>query len=700
MFKSMSFTTICAILVFASSAWAASFDPGASDYAGHEGARLYVSAHGDNSDGGSWAKAFHTIGAALSTVPDDQGGHCVIVAPGTYAEANLYPSFKGARGSYNLLIGDIDGTYGCGTTGRVVIDSGAPAVIVRTNTNAPTGNPTWMIVDDGNPADEWGLKSVDWWGPWKCAPEFSGIIWDRWIFRNLYVTGSEGGMGVDITNAKGSEFSFIVDNCVGIGRFAGAAVMAHKPRQGEPVVFRNSYFANLDWWGDAGAAYVRGEDTSLPDVPHATFENCTLVGPDNALQAGYPGVDQFYTRVRFRNCKLIVLNFSQPHGTPSTGVICCGCKKAEQLHVDFEDCTLMGYQVFGATETQGRKLNGQVSYTIKGQVRAYVQYRQPVPQGMERLRYWPVDVFDDLIPDRWDPAGAKSGRPTLVKIPVNFGAAMENTPFIFKGTPYLALNYRNDASDRVGDYAGEENMYLYIKNLNTGVEVTRFGIGHSFVSAFVDGDRLRLFASQGTNDDWFKSIYQFTTTDMKTWDRKPAIPLAGNEHLFNCSVTQGPDDYVMVYESNQPVAFCFKFARSKDLDAWEKVPDLIFTGVSSEYSACPVLRYFAPYYYVIYLHAAIPGHNGWVPFMARSKDLVTWDLSPFNPIMEATPGEGINNSDIDLFEYEGRTYLYYATGDQATWGTVRVALYDGPIQEFYEHHFPEGAPTVKVSTQH
>jgi hypothetical protein len=95
-------------------------------------------------------------------------------------------------------------------------------------------------------------------------------------------------------------------------------------------------------------------------------------------------------------------------------------------------------------------------------------------------------------------------------------------------------------------------MHLYIQNLNTGAQVARFGAGHSFVSAFVDGDMLRIFASQGTNDDWFQSIYQFTTTDMQHWDRKLAIPLEGDEHLFNCSVTRGEKDYVMAYESNQP----------------------------------------------------------------------------------------------------------------------------------------------------
>ena len=44
---------------------AASWDPAAADYSGHKGKTLYVSKLGDNSDGSSWQKAFHTIQAAL-----------------------------------------------------------------------------------------------------------------------------------------------------------------------------------------------------------------------------------------------------------------------------------------------------------------------------------------------------------------------------------------------------------------------------------------------------------------------------------------------------------------------------------------------------------------------------------------------------------------------------------------------------------
>jgi hypothetical protein len=85
--------------------------------------------------------------------------------------------------------------------------------------------------------------------------------------------------------------------------------------------------------------------------------------------------------------------------------------------------------------------------------------------------------------------------------------------------------------------------------------------------------------------------------------------------------------------------------------------------------------------------------------MVRSLDLESWELSPFNPVLEAGPGEGKNNSDVDILEYKGKTYLYYATGDQETWGTVRVAMFDGTGETFFEAHFPEDMPLTKISAK-
>jgi hypothetical protein len=371
---------------------AAPWDPAAADYKGRKGTTLYVSKLGDDSDGSSWERAFHTIQKALLAVPDDKGGHRVVIRPDTYAEANLYPSHKGAAGAYNLLVGDFDGKLGSGTTGWVVVDSGCPGVAVRQGLGG--GNPPFRYVESEGP--ESGLKCLDWWGPWRCDPNFSGVIWDRWIYRHIYATGSEGGIGWDMTCQKGCEFSALVEDCVGIGRFAGGAVMAHIARKAEPVLFRRCYFMNLDWWGDAGGVYVRGDDSAMPSCPHAIFEDCTIVSPDNALEVGYPSFPG-YTRVKFKDCRLVVLNFSQPRGTPSGGIIHTPMQ-GSQLHVDLEDCILAGFKVFGAG-------GGEISYTTKGICKAYVQFEQPEPKGFVRLGLWPTELFRHMAPPRVKGAG-------------------------------------------------------------------------------------------------------------------------------------------------------------------------------------------------------------------------------------------------------------------------------------------------------
>ena len=106
-----------------------------------------------------------------------------------------------------------------------------------------------------------------------------------------------------------------------------------------------------------------------------------------------------YTRVKFKSCGLIVLNFSQPHGTPATGVVYSDLA-GKFLHVDFEDCTAMGLKILGARN------NDVFSYSTTGRNRAYVQYRQDALAGFERLRYWRTDTFADLLPPRFQRPGA------------------------------------------------------------------------------------------------------------------------------------------------------------------------------------------------------------------------------------------------------------------------------------------------------
>ncbi|MBN2296533.1 MAG: hypothetical protein JXM70_29160 [Pirellulales bacterium] len=351
---------------------AASPVPGDDGYAGRVGKAIFVSKTGDNSDGSSWAKAFHKIQDALNAVPDAKGGHRVIVRPDNYMEPNLETLHKGAAGSYNLLVGDVDGSLGSGAKGWVVIDSGDPKT---------------------------GFKSWDWWSNIRASKKnwgqgndkvnFSSIAWDRWALRNIYATGADAGLFWDLTFENGKPFTVLVEDCVGIGRAFGGGVAYPAVRKDEPCMFRRCYFLALDWGGDTGAVLIGGWQDKMPDAPHVVFEDCTLVHPDNAVQVSFASLA---VRAKFKDCRMIVLNFSQPHISPSTGIICCQTDNSK-LHADLEECILAGYNVFG-NGLKGKR----VTYTTKGKVQAYVQFQQSVPEGFERLAAWPTRLFNTMAP--------------------------------------------------------------------------------------------------------------------------------------------------------------------------------------------------------------------------------------------------------------------------------------------------------------
>lgn len=363
------------LVVIGGNCLAARWDPAAADYAGRKGTTLYVSKLGDNSDGSTWAKAFRTIQAAMDAVPDTSGGHQIIVRPDTYVEANLAPAHEGAAGAYNALVGDSDGRLGSGATG-------------------------WVLIDSGDPQK--GFKSYDWWGSFRASDAnwhggnnketFSSIVWDRWVLRNLYVAGGDGGLFWDLTNRSGEGFTVVVEDCVGVGRAFGGGVCYPVVRENEPTVFRRCYFLALDWVGDTAAVLLGGWEKSMPEHPHAVFEDCTLVHPDNAVALSYAS---HCARARFVGCRMIVLNFTQPEmGGKSTGILCTqGHRQTGRLHVDLEDCILAGYSVL----TPGEDSNA-LSYTTKGRVQAYVQFKQAVPAGFERLGLWPAELFGRMAP--------------------------------------------------------------------------------------------------------------------------------------------------------------------------------------------------------------------------------------------------------------------------------------------------------------
>ena len=644
--------SLCAVsvLLFSRAAAAAApGDPGPALPA--PGRVLHVSKLGDGSDGSSWSRAFTTIQAALSAVPDERGGCRIVVRPDTYLEANLYPAHRGAPGAYNELVGDFDGRLGSGARGWVVIDSGDP---------------------------ERGFKSYDWWGPiraykrgWSPAhteETFSAIDWDRWILRRLYVAGGDGGIFFDLVD-RPEPFTAVVEDCFSSGRAFGGGAANILSRPEEPTTFRRCQLWCLDWWGDAAGAYVRAEHPAPPAHADVVFEDCTLVGPDNALQAGNPGYAG-YTRVRLANCRLVSLNFSQPQGKPGTGVI-HSTIRGELLHVDLEDCTLMGCKVFGAGE-------GEVSYATRGDVRAYVQFQQEVPAGMLRLGRWPAEVFSTLLPE---PIPAAFRASLRVDQP-DLGAICEAAPIVWDGQLALLKCVRPASGGAAADY------HLTLEDAETGRELARFGEGYSLASALVHDGSLYVFASRFAPEGW-SDVTLLESSDLREWTRRVVIAQE-DEHLFNSSVCAADGRFVMAYESDDArfPAFTIKFAVSSDLLEWTKLPDALFGR--NRYAACPCLRYAGGWYYLLYLEHRTPAW--WFEtYLARSRDLKSWELCAANPILAPGAGDGINASDPDILEYAGQTLLYYSVGDQRTWSKLKRAVYAGPLAAFFADAFGAGA---------
>ena len=615
---------------------------------------IYVSKLGDDSDGSSWSKAFRTIQKALDAIPDDKGGHRIIVRPDTYMESMLSTPFKGAPNAYNELIGDVDGLYGSGTVGYVIIDSSDPAK---------------------------GFKSYDWFGPLKAykhgwSPEhkeetFSANCWDRWRLSGLYVTGGDGGLMWDLVD-KIEPFTIIVEDCISIGRAFGGGVASCLSRYDEPMIFRRCTLWALDWWGDTSAAYVRVENPSMPEKPDIIFEDCTMISPQCALKGGNYGFHT-YTRVKVQNCRLIVLNFSQPVGTPSDGII-VSMQNGKYLHVDIEDSVLMGYKVFGVkVEKDSEK---DIGYTTKGSVLAYVQFQQEVPNGFYRLQQWPVDTFQTIIPPKPKRQVELTENAELIRKDM-----CELSPIIWKGKLCHLACVRPASGGTKSDY------YIELSNAETGEILAKFAEGYSLASAIVNNDVLYVFASRFDDNSW-NDVTLFKSSDLVNWESRVVL-VQENEHIFNTSVCECPDGFVMAYESDDPKypAFTIKFAVSDDLENWEKIPDAIFG--TNRYTACPCIRYVNGYYYVLYLENRSPRHY-YETYITRSKDLKRWELSSANPVLRPTQiDDCINTSDPEIIEFNGKTYVYYSVGDQLTWMNIRRAIYYSSMKDFFEYWYDQ-----------
>ena len=287
--------------------------------------------------------------------------------------------------------------------------------------------------------------------------------------------------------------------------------------------------------------------------------------------------------------------------------------------------------------------------------------------------------------------------------------AGEMTPFIRNGRLYRVET----------NLEGNPNTFIFggsfvVTDTVTGVKTKPAGPGWHFFSAYCGGgsDVYIFGTNEQKNRVWGgDTIRLFRSSDLKVWEEKDVIRREG-WLFYNTSVCRGRSGYVMAIEAGAPpdkvgVPFTTFFAVSDDLISWTMMSDEICYA-KERYVACPALRYLPDddFYYMICLEA-LPLAR-YAPYIYRTRDFMTWEIGLHNPVLwisgeDRIPKPGavfdastektirsylnINNCDVDLCEYEGKTVIYYLTGDQLGTGFMCEAVYDGTLKEFLQAHF-------------
>jgi alpha-L-fucosidase len=292
-------------------------------------------------------------------------------------------------------------------------------------------------------------------------------------------------------------------------------------------------------------------------------------------------------------------------------------------------------------------------------------------------------------------------RPRITKLGTIDLDLVEATPVVFADR-LLRFEYV-----RTGYYANKTgNSCFRFVDLATGQALPAFAMGWHLGCAFAEGRTLYAFGV----DKWGGSrIQMFRSTDLKHWETRPALHLPKWE-LYNTSVCRADGRFVMAIEAGAPrevvgVPFTIFFAESPDLEHWHLLPlECVYS--KEKYTACPALRFVDGLFYMIYLEAR-PGPT-YESHIVRSKDLVHWQSSPLNPVLafsqddkrianpKLTPAQrsviakavDINNSDIDLCEYRGKTIINYSWGNQQGREYLAEATYQGGLAGFLKGFFP------------
>lgn len=302
-------------------------------------------------------------------------------------------------------------------------------------------------------------------------------------------------------------------------------------------------------------------------------------------------------------------------------------------------------------------------------------------------------------------------RPKINKLGTFRINVVEATPIVWKGRLLIAEWIRANSGPKNEQLTidGKNQEYTRFFDPETNEQVGNItALNCTYISAFMDGDRVYV---TGTRSGC-PLVDIFCSTDLENWERVSTV--AYPEYVtrtFNTSVCKGPDGYVLITEvlgdkEKLGRGFTLIFATSKDMIHWEFKPVEQYSLFKERYTACPSIRYYDGYYYVVYLEC-------WKTFrleptIVRTKDLETYELGFFNPFMRIDDDDkkimyperftaeeidyienavDINVSDFDFCDYNGKTRIVYSWGNQLGKEFLAQAEYDGSLEQMLKSFF-------------
>ena len=213
-------------------------------------------------------------------------------------------------------------------------------------------------------------------------------------------------------------------------------------------------------------------------------------------------------------------------------------------------------------------------------------------------------------------------------------AVVETTPIVWHDKLLRFEWIRNNNWGKFEGVTQDEGFYHFIDMSNEEEIGKPFAFNHSFGCSYTEDNVVYCHGTRGNGGGNVLDV--FWSDDLENWKSKEILKFPKDIELYNTSVCKDENGYIMAIEigGDNPIVgvpYTIIFAKSQNLLDWELLPTDKHIFSQERYTACPSIRYYDGYYYIVYLETA-PYYRS-LPYIVRSKDLIEFEPGIRNPVL-------------------------------------------------------------------